>query len=927
MNKTAVYLLFAITSVFAVHPALQDAIDNKNYKQAENLVKNIGIKDVYCPSNLSPKDADKIYGNVFADSIGLLLDNCDTEFSVTYLEFKCAGGKDKSMCLNLINFINPESWSDKYPKMFCTKKNVEICAAAVDRVPVEKSVPWLKAIKANKLAEAKAYEQKKMRASGMTKAECENLCNEIKNAGLAEVQRRLDRSNFSWRLARSEGERYMYEKEIKDLERQQKEIRSKSCNNACRGNLNQAVFESFKVHQYYFDDPFMNLSQKAAWYYINLDNPLIPGLAENWDIVDKLFMTANEANIKSIEKMTDTTAMVNAVLDFSNKFDRYPNFINKKLVVDTLKSAFGREEKIDILEQLLYCKIYPSIDKEMENLFGTKIIDCKALLNENAKLFEPCSDGETQLERSVYCENGRYKRDYWQSKSGEIVVMQENIFTQPNENVWCPPTGIINCMRKGPLYTSYAAKNVCPAGWRLPTENELEYIERYIQLEQEPNLGYRDCDKKFHNVDKKSYYFTKELSEERGIKYYYGSKCNTANEMYSVRCILNDVEGVSCNQNGECFKKHCCDNGVLREASKIEIDIGKVCDVSKPPTMFSYHGSYIVCDSLGYRNANDGENFTKELCTNENLDSLYIKYNQGYVCSDSGYRKANSAELLVKQICDEKLNNQMFFEKDSLVAFVCNQKAYRKATPIEFHLKKTCTAQRQDELYWYEDLLYICDQGKYRLVKESDLNGKNKNRLYKSSSGKISLLFKDMRDGTTYKTVRIDGVTWMTENLKYKKGQYACFDDKEENCRKNGPLYKWGEAKDNCPFGWRLPTHDEVNHLLKYAKLKEKGKGGRRDIYSSEIFRAREWNQGTDRLGLSFKQTGCSVDFEEKKKKEKAGFFDEKPKVYYGEEASCIWTYGWRNEGNGVLEINQQDADLWSGNSRMGNSVRCVQGE
>ena len=87
MKKIILALMLMSAFVFAdVHPALKEAVDSKNYKQAENLIKNVGIKDVYCPATLSAKDADKIYGKVFAESIDFLLENCDLYFSKTYLE-------------------------------------------------------------------------------------------------------------------------------------------------------------------------------------------------------------------------------------------------------------------------------------------------------------------------------------------------------------------------------------------------------------------------------------------------------------------------------------------------------------------------------------------------------------------------------------------------------------------------------------------------------------------------------------------------------------------------------------------------------------------------------------------------------------------------------------------------------------------------
>lgn len=166
-------LMLMSVIVFAeVHPALKEAVDSKNYKQAENLVKNVGIKDVYCPATLSAKDADKIYGKVFSDSIGFLLENCDSDFSKTYLEYKCAGGNDKKMCLKLVKFTDPYSWPETYVKQFCTKKNVDICVAAIERVPVEKSAPYLKTIKANGLA----FMKEMTNPIAQTVKECRWLC-------------------------------------------------------------------------------------------------------------------------------------------------------------------------------------------------------------------------------------------------------------------------------------------------------------------------------------------------------------------------------------------------------------------------------------------------------------------------------------------------------------------------------------------------------------------------------------------------------------------------------------------------------------------------------------------------------------------------------------------------------------------------------
>jgi uncharacterized protein (TIGR02145 family) len=102
----------------------------------------------------------------------------------------------------------------------------------------------------------------------------------------------------------------------------------------------------------------------------------------------------------------------------------------------------------------------------------------------------------------------------------------------------------------------------------------------------------------------------------------------------------------------------------------------------------------------------------------------------------------------------------------------------------------------------------------------------------------------------SFKTVTIDGVTWMVENLNIETGNSWCYDDDEAYCKKYGRLYDWETAQNACPAGWHLSTRGEWFSLFKYAgeklaaEKKLKAKSGWNDYIGND-------GNGADNYGFS----------------------------------------------------------------------------
>lgn len=191
----------------------------------------------------------------------------------------------------------------------------------------------------------------------------------------------------------------------------------------------------------------------------------------------------------------------------------------------------------------------------------------------------------------------------------------------------------------------------------------------------------------------------------------------------------------------------------------------------------------------------------------------------------------------------------------------------------------------------------------------------------KSSSSAISAdkLFKDERDGQTYRIVTIGEQTWMAENLNYETEESYCYKMAPAKCEKYGRLYSWYDAIKACPAGWHLPTKAEWDTLITFAggtsragyRLRSSNGWNHYDGHSSNFEVGHKY--GDDTYGFTVLAAGFQNN---------DSFDDDGDAAYF-------WTSSWTSSGATAVKF-QCDWDR-VGDSRdpmyFAMSVRCLKGE
>ena len=157
------------------------------------------------------------------------------------------------------------------------------------------------------------------------------------------------------------------------------------------------------------------------------------------------------------------------------------------------------------------------------------------------------------------------------------------------------------------------------------------------------------------------------------------------------------------------------------------------------------------------------------------------------------------------------------------------------------------------------DTLYIAES---LLESKRPVRCVNDTAIIYSYAGEYGTLIDD-RDNQEYKTVEINGTTWMAENLRYKTSDTTksfCYRD---SCAKYGRYYTYPFTTDStealCPTNWHVSTIEDWDKLIKFAG--DSSAIDLKSVYGWEAYTSLNilytTNHGMNKYGFSLIPNGC----------------------------------------------------------------------
>lgn len=559
---------------------------------------------------------------------------------------------------------------------------------------------------------------------------------------------------------------------------------------------------------------------------------------------------------------------------------------------------------------------------------------------------------------SAYMVDERDGHEYRTFLIGEQIWMAENLNYDSQES-FCYGDIDQNCYEYGRLYTYNAALKACPAYWHLPTAEEIEVLIKNVG-------GYSTAANALKSIDgwddngngSDIVGFAALPAGMLGYEGYYDGKGLTAgfwsstegdNDTLANYLIMrSDYEEARLNQGSRNYgySIRCLYGEVIRSSSSAEPNSS-----SQRSYEYSFGEFFDNRDSRTYKTIEIGSQTWMAENLRFEMEDSYCYNDEGRYCDEYGRLYVWTA---AQDACPDGWHLPSPEEFDTLLttvgmgngialkmesgwneAYPDDNSSGFSALPGGFRGNDGNYSDRGSKAFFWSNSktpnglsgynLVITDNGDALIRDNYDFADGNSVRCIMNGEGfsssssagfsSSSIVFYpdddllDDRDGQTYRTITIDTLTWMAENLNYDQEGSFCFDYEDENCERYGRLYPWESAQQACPDEWRLPSPEEFNSLIDFA--------GGNAVAGARLKAVEGWEAGavsTDDYGftaLPAGRRGYYLDFTDKTQ---GAYFWSNSRV---QNSSAAYNMDLRFDTDSAVVRDIADA-------HDGNSIRCV---
>ncbi len=448
-------------------------------------------------------------------------------------------------------------------------------------------------------------------------------------------------------------------------------------------------------------------------------------------------------------------------------------------------------------------------------------------------------------------------------KIGDQEWFAEN-FRYESEESWAYDDDDSDVESFGRLYSWNAAINDAPEGWHLPSKEEYEQLEKFVESNGKNVAGkaLKSCEKEIWNEEGNG---VDEFGFAALPAGYYdfdnGDEYQNKGEMADFWSSSEDgsLTAIDINLDAEADEIRCCEKVNKKNRCSVRYVKNTAEYERKLQENLARFGSFVdPRDGEVYKTVKIGNQ--EWFAENYRYKSPKSKKNKEKIDAYGRLYKWAEVENLAPEgwhvpTVDEYRQLMSFVEKDSentvedalkskidwsdwhcygyedgvdeygfniLPVLGSSGSVFWCSTDTDEDGDKCIYGMKvDDEVIEIDDYLDEDEYYSVRFIKNTDeyekkaqLNAAEYERKLQEKLARLGS-FVDPRDGEVYKTVKIGNQEWFAENYRYKSPKSK---KNKEKIDAYGRLYKWAEVENLAPEGWHVPTVDDFRQLMSFVE-------------------------------------------------------------------------------------------------------------